>query len=130
MNAITRIAVAAASVWLCSSPPALAGDDGKTLFINEGCVNCHSVKSAGITVMESAEAKEELKEQAAEGAKAPPDLSGLAAKRDADFLDKYLRKKIAIDGRKHKKRFKGSDAERETLITWILALKPAAGQGK
>lgn len=130
MNTALKAATVVALAWLFTFPPAASAGDGKKIFTDEGCVTCHAVSAAGITVVESEEAKKELKEQETEGAKPPPDLSGVGLKRDADFLNKYLRKKTDIEGRKHKKRFKGSDTDREALVAWLLTLKSPVGQGK
>lgn len=130
MNTALKAAAVFGLAWLFTFPSAAVAGDGKKIFTEEGCVTCHAVSAAGITVMESEEAKKDLKEQEAEGAKSPPDLSSVGVKRDADFLNKYLRKKADIEGRKHKKRFKGSDADREVLVGWLLTFKSPAGQGK
>ena len=52
-----------------------------------------------------------------------PDLSNVGTTHDAKWISQYLRKKIAKDGKKHKKRFKGSQEERKILAIWLESLK-------
>ena len=81
--------------------------DGKQIFLAQKCNLCHAVSSAGI---EATTKSEKLK---------GPDLAGAAAKRDARLLGDFLRKKAAIDGKKHSKEFTGSDEELGALIAWL-----------
>lgn len=83
--------------------------DGPKIFRSEGCDVCHSVSAAGI------EARGPERVQG-------PDLSGVGARVDAGLLAGYLRQEAAIDGKKHRKGFKGSDEELQALVDWLLEL--------
>lgn len=108
---------------------------GKELFLGNKCNSCHMVSAQGIE-KRSAEAADEAKGEKAENAEksddAPaaeakgkkyPDLSGVGLTRDAEWLGKYLMKLEAKDGKKHIKKFKGTDAELATLSGWLASLK-------
>lgn len=81
--------------------------DGKQIFLAQKCNLCHGVSSAGITATTKSEKMK------------GPDLTGLAAKRDARLLNDFLRKKAAINEKKHSKEFTGSDEEIGALIAWL-----------
>lgn len=81
--------------------------DGKQIFLAQKCNICHAVSSATI---QATTKSEKMK---------GPDLTGLAAKRDARLLNDYLRKKADINGKKHSKEFTGSDEEIGALIAWL-----------
>jgi hypothetical protein len=89
---------------------------GKKIFIEHKCNQCHTVNTEGI-----ARAEDEDEDETDD---APPDLSGVGDQLDAEKMDGWLRKKVAIDGDKHPKRFAGSDAERKVLIDWLRQTKP------
>ena len=93
---------------MVDSPAVAEGEktDGKAIFLAQKCNMCHAVPSAGI------EAK--TKSEAMKG----PDVAGLDG--DAEQLAKYLRKQAKIDGKDHKKEFKGGDDELKVLIDWVL----------
>lgn len=108
---------------------------GKELFLGNKCNSCHMVSAQGIE-KRSAEAADQAKGEKAENAekseeapaaeakaKKHPDLSGVGLKRDAEWLGKYLMKLEAKDGKKHIKKFKGTDAELATLTGWLASLK-------
>ena len=79
--------------------------DGKQIFLAQKCNLCHTVSSASIQMtMKSSKA---------------PDLAGMAAKKDAQALNTYLRKKSDLNGKKHPKEFTGSDEEIGALIAWL-----------
>ena len=87
--------------------------DGKSLFLESKCQNCHSIKSQSIA--KAGEPKP--------GEKAPPDLSNVGTKHNADWISKWLMKEEEMNGKKHLKKFKGSDADLKTLATWLASLK-------
>lgn len=103
--------------------PSRADDAGKAAFTAAKCNDCHSIKAEGVAMKEaeeSLEAEEEDDEDA-------PDLSAVGKKHDADWITKYLKKKIKNDeGKKHKKRFKGSDEKLAELTTYLASLKTEA----
>ena len=85
-----------------------AGLDGKKIFMAEKCNLCHSVSSADIEAT--------TKSEKVRG----PDLTGVAERHESDFIVDYLRQDVELDGKKHKKAFKGSDEEIGALIDWLL----------
>jgi len=87
--------------------------DGKTIFLASKCNMCHSVPEVGI------EAK--VKSEKMKG----PDLTKTAARFEADELGKFVRKQAQLEGKDHKKEFKGSDEELAVLVTWLRQLKTA-----
>jgi len=89
---------------------ALAGD-GKEVFLAQKCNMCHAVSSASIEAKTTSEKM------------LGPDLTGVAAGLETDWLVKYLRKEIEKDGAAHKKESKASDGELEALITWLKEQK-------
>ena len=86
--------------------------DGKTIFEQYKCAKCHTVESQGI----------KLNGSAPDG-KTPPDLSGAGLKHDASWLAKWLQKEEELNGKKHVKRFSGSDDELKVLAGWLAGLK-------
>jgi mono/diheme cytochrome c family protein len=82
-----------------------AAADGKEIFLGQKCNMCHAVSSAGITPTGKIKA---------------PDLTGLAAKEDAAWLGKFLKKEEADKkGKKHIKPFTGSAEDLNTLVAWL-----------
>jgi mono/diheme cytochrome c family protein len=94
-----------------------AGDqgalDGKAIFLSQKCNLCHSVSSAGIEAT--------IKSEKMRG----PDLVTVSKDHDAAWVEKFLKKEVELDGKKHGKEFKGSDEELKALADWIVAQKPA-----
>ena len=113
----TLMAVAGfAAVGLLGASPASAAD-GKELFTQHKCNMCHTVDSQGI-----AQSKEEGED--ADESK-PVDLSNVGSERDVKWLKDWLNKKAQIDGKTHRKTFKGAPADLDTLATWLATLKKA-----
>lgn len=81
--------------------------DGKQIFIDAKCNNCHTVVSMEITSKKSD----------------ATDLSNAASFGDAKFLKSYLLKEEKIDDQLHKVAFKGSEAELNALSEWLASLK-------
>ena len=99
----------------------LSGDkkeDPLRIFKSNGCTTCHSIVALDITVSKSAE--DEAKE---DDDLEPPDLSAVGTRHDAQWISKFIAKKIDKDGKKHKRRFKGSNEERRSLATWLASLE-------
>ena len=88
---------------------------GKDIFMKYKCNSCHAVKAEDIQKKESK--KKKKKERKA------PDLSSVGLERDLEWLNKYQMKKIKIDGKKHPKKFKGTDEELQSISNWLLGLK-------
>ena len=87
----------------------LFAQDGKALFEEKKCARCHSVDSQNIAYT---------------GKKEAHDLS----KTGESGLDKaamiaYLKKETEHNGKTHKLKFKGEDAELDKLVDWLLTLK-------
>jgi mono/diheme cytochrome c family protein len=85
-----------------------ATSDGKTLFAENKCNGCHSITGAGIT---------------RSGNSAAPDLSGVGLRHNAAWMTKYLTKNEVLNGEKHIKKFKGSDADLAVLTAWLGSQK-------
>lgn len=81
--------------------------DGKQIFIENKCNNCHQVTSLEIT---------SKKDDAV-------DLSDAGKLGDAALLKSYLLKEEKLNDKNHKLKFKGSEAELNTLVNWLLSLK-------
>jgi len=109
--------------------------DGKPVFIKYKCGSCHTIESQGIgkKPAAAAAARETPAQEAAEVkpvARKPPDLSDVGGERNAKWIAAFMKKQEAIDGRKHMKLFRGTDAELATLAGWLETLKtekPAKG---
>ncbi|HEV8481158.1 MAG TPA: c-type cytochrome [Candidatus Eisenbacteria bacterium] len=104
--------------------------EGKDLFLAAKCNTCHSVTAAGI------EKKKPTAEEAAEAAKVadkdekkPPDLSSVGLDKKADWIAKFITKKETLDGEKHKKLYKGTDGELNTLSAWLASQKAPKKKG-
>ena len=82
--------------------------DGRSIFVAASCNTCHSIQSQGIRKTGTSDA---------------PDLSGCGPRRNADWITKYLNKEVALNGKKHTKKWKGSAADLGTLAGWLAGLK-------
>ena len=81
--------------------------NGKQIFVDNKCNNCHTV-----TTMEITSKKDDA-----------TDLSNVGTLGDAKLLKSYLLKESKINDQDHKIKFKGSEAELNTLTEWLLSLK-------
>ena len=111
-----------ASVWAENKGP-----EGLSIFKDQKCNKCHTLDAYGIGKLpeEEDEFADDLDEDFGEE-EDPPDLSQLSDKvlKAPDprvYLQQYLKKKLKRDGKKHKKRFKGSDEAFSTLIDFLMA---------
>ena len=86
--------------------------DGKSIFVQNKCSNCHSITSQGIE-----------RSGKPEGDEKPSDLSTVGKKHNADWISKWLMKEETLDGKKHMKKFKGPDADLKILSDWLASLK-------
>jgi hypothetical protein len=105
--------------------------DGKTLYVESGCNKCHSILAEGIeaTGEDDEEAEDDPFADPDEEEAEPGDLSGLGKTWEHDGeggLQKWLMKRLEIDGEKHKKRFKGSKSDLEALTAWLMTLTEPA----
>lgn len=84
--------------------------DGKALFLDSKCNMCHSIDSQGV-----AKTSDKIK---------APDLSNAGGLvESADWLKSFLTKKVEKDGKKHLRAWKGSDADLDTVVKWLVSLK-------
>ena len=86
---------------------------GKAIFEDNKCTKCHSIESQGL----------ERSGSAPPGGKLPPDLSGVGLKHTAEWMQKWLLKEEEMNGKKHMKKFAGSEEELKTLTDWLATLK-------
>lgn len=110
----TLLAAATAAGLIALAAPAARAADGKEVFLAQKCNLCHTVSSAGI---EATTTNEKLK---------GPDLSTVELPAAAT-LAAYLKQEEMIDGKKHKKRFTGSDDELNALIAWLQEQAASGG---
>ena len=103
---------------------------GKALFLSNKCVACHTISAEGIEKSKAADAEAagEGKSEEAASRKGPPDLSSVGLRHDAAWLGKYLLKLEAKDGKKHLKKFRGTDEELGALAAWLASLKKEAAK--
>jgi len=110
--AITTCVIALVAVTLIFTATSVAGEQGgPAVFKAKKCNTCHSVSTAGI--------KATTKSSKMSG----PDLVNLAETYKADWISAYVRKEADLDGKNHKKPFKGSDEELQVLVDWLLEQK-------
>ena len=102
------VGAAVAALFVLISAPVAAGD-GQAAFTAQKCNMCHSVPKAEI------EAK--VKSETMKG----PDLPN--PERDAAWIQDYLNKKVQLDGKDHKKEFKGTEEELAAIAAWLVELK-------
>jgi CxxC motif-containing protein (DUF1111 family) len=81
--------------------------DGKQIFLDSKCNNCHTVTSNEII---------SKKDDAV-------DLSNAGSVGDTQLISNYLLKEAKINDKDHKVKFKGSEAELNTLSDWLSSLK-------
>ncbi len=91
---------------------------GFELFHTLKCQLCHSVPAADI------EAK--TKSDKIKGA----DLGTPASQLTAEEMSGYIRREAELDGKQHKKEFKGTDEELAVIIDWLLELSQRAKEGE
>lgn len=90
-----------------------AGGSGKAIFEQYKCLKCHSIESQGI----------QRDGKAPEGGTKPPDLSDVGNRHKSDWIQKWLLKEEEQHGKKHIKKFNGTEDELKTLATWLGGLK-------
>lgn len=90
------------------SAQGLPGEQGRKVFLAARCSTCHSVEAAGIP------RKPKQKN---------PDLSAAGDSVDASQWRKFLRQEAARNGRLHLAPWNGTDADLDSLATWIGSLR-------
>ena len=109
-RSVALVAFVAAIVLLSLSLGGRASAvDGKEIFMAQKCNMCHSVPTAAI---ERTTKSEKM---------AGKDLVDLG--KDAEWLTKYIKKEVDLDGKKHGKVWAGTDEELAALVTWLQAQK-------
>lgn len=96
---------------IAGGPSAALASDAKELFVASKCVKCHSIESQGVAATPKAGDEDEVH-----------DLSKVGSERTADWIQKFLTKQVDLDGEKHKLKFRGSEADLQTLATWLASL--------
>jgi cytochrome c553 len=122
---LTAMAASAAGADAKKAP------DGKPIFVKYKCGSCHAIASQGI-VKKAVAAPAETKPgaEAKPGVRKPPDLSSVGLEHKDGWVAAFLKGKETLDGRKHMKLFRGTDAELATLAAWLETMKaekPAKG---
>ena len=106
-----------------------ADDPGKKIFLDQKCNKCHEIKSLSIAKLPEEEA--DTLEAPDLKAVATDDQVQKAAGGASQYLKDYLQKKVDHTGgegankkpRKHKKLFKGADADLTALVNFLLTVK-------
>jgi len=111
MTRIAPLVALALLLGLFLGASTAAAEDGQAIFEAQKCNLCHSVPAAGI------EAK--TKSEKMKGA----DLLTVTEGMDAEWLKQYLKKEVELNGEEHKRPFKGTDEELQTLVDWLLEQK-------
>ena len=96
---------------LAAAPEAAGAADAKELFEASKCVKCHSIESQGVAAKPKEGDEDDVH-----------DLSKVGTEHTAEWIQKFLRKQETLEGKKHKQKFRGSDADLETLATWLASL--------
>lgn len=107
-------AQAAAQADTVKQPAEQAPHPGRLAFIADRCDLCHTVYAAGI-----GQPPDETEDDDESDSM---DLSDVGSARDADWLLRYLRKEIDIDGVKHYRAFKGTEEAEAELVGWLATL--------
>lgn len=109
--------------WAGSSQAQEKATDGKGIFVASKCTACHSVKASEVEMKKAESEGEEAEEGESEDQ--APDLSSVGNERSAEWLTAYLTKKEAINGKKHMKKFKGTEDDLKMLSEWLASQKAA-----
>jgi cytochrome c2 len=104
--------MAGAFIGAASISNLASASDGKSVFKDNKCDKCHTMESQGID-----------RNGAAPPGKQPPDLSGVGLKHNADWIKGWLLKTEEQNGKKHLKKWTGSDDELATITKWLAAQK-------
>ena len=94
-------------------PAQAAGEPpGQLVFMAQKCNMCHSIPSANIVRTTKSDKV------------AGQDLPGDLADKPASFFVQFLKKEVPNnEGNKHKKDWKGTDAELQQLADWLAEIK-------
>ncbi len=87
-----------------------AAADGKALFLEKKCNQCHTVDSQSI-----AKTSEKMK---------GVDLSNASALIESkDWAKSFLKREVKKDDKNHQREFKGTDEELDAIVSWLMTLK-------
>jgi cbb3-type cytochrome oxidase cytochrome c subunit len=126
---------------LLRSEDTAAKQAGRKIFVESRCYTCHTIKAEAAQIEKEKEAFAKAKgvelkdgdEEEGDDEKKGGDLSDAGNERDSQWLAKFVTKpkeyfkaeanckKIAK--KKNRKRFKGSDEELQTLVSYLSSLK-------
>ncbi len=112
MKRVLALSMIAGLLFGLSTSMVMAQDtakDGKTIFVDAKCINCHSVDSQAI------EAKKKTDKTV--------DLSKAGESVTAEFMKSYLKKEEKLNDKKHAVAFKGEEADLDILVNWLAGLK-------
>jgi len=104
--------VALALAGPLAGPTAVAAEelaDGRELFIAQKCNMCHSVPEVEVVAL--------VKSKKMRG----PDMP--AESREPDWIVRYLKREVQLNGKDHKKEFKGTEEELRAIAAWLVELK-------
>jgi mono/diheme cytochrome c family protein len=123
-----RLSIAAAALlaaWLVAETRSdeIEAPPGKKIFQQYKCHSCHSIQAQGIE-------KKKIAGEEATGTSKPQDLSNVGKKHDAAWISKFLLKQETLEGKRHRKKFRGSESELKVLSTWLESLKRSEGGKK
>jgi cbb3-type cytochrome oxidase cytochrome c subunit len=111
MGSMGRAIVVGIAMTLANSAEtASAADAGRDVYVANGCDRCHAVVSRDIALKSKGKAR-------------GSDLGNVGATRDADWLQRFLKREILLEPQRHMVKWKGSDDELKTLIDWLLTPK-------
>ncbi len=104
--------LAGATIGAASIGNLASGSSGKGVFKDNKCDKCHTIESQGIE-----------RNGAPGPGKQPPDLSGVGLRHNADWIKGWLLKTEEQNGKKHLKKWTGTDDELATITTWLAVQK-------
>jgi mono/diheme cytochrome c family protein len=93
--------------WVGSTAAVAA--DGQATFTAQKCNMCHSVPSVELTAT--------MKSEKMKGPDLPDDP------RDSEWLTSFLKREVKLDGKDHKKEFKGSEEDLDAIVAWLVELQ-------
>ncbi len=102
---LVALALVGPTVVVAEEPP----DGRRALFTGQKCNMCHSVPEADVVAM--------AKSKKMRG----PDIP--AESREPDWIVRYLKREIQLNGKDHKKEFKGTEEELRAIAAWLVELK-------
>lgn len=90
--------------------PAFAESAGLAAFTGQKCTMCHSVPQANLVA--------KVKSEKMKG----PDLP---TAREAEWMTGWIKHEIQVEGKNHKKAYKGTDEDLQAIVAWLIELEGA-----